>query len=57
MELGDVDIDLAPSKLQKIFEAIREERGELGIVQVCTFGTESTKSMILTACRGYRSED
>ena len=57
MDLGDVDIDLAPSKLQKIFEAIREERGELGIVQVCTFGTESTKSMILTACRGYRSED
>ena len=53
----DVDIDLAPSKLQKIFSAIREERGELGIVQVCTFGTEGTKSAILTACRGYRSEE
>jgi DNA polymerase-3 subunit alpha len=57
VELGDVDIDLAPSKLQKIFSSIREERGELGLVQVCTFGTEGTKSMILTACRGYRSEE
>lgn len=53
----DVDIDLAPSKLQKIFSEIRKERGELGLVQVCTFGTEGTKSAILTACRGYRSEE
>ena len=57
VELGDIDIDLAPSKLPKIFEEIREERGEFGLVQVCTFGTEGTKSAILTACRGYRSED
>ena len=27
------------------------------MVQVATFGTEGTKSAILTACRGYRSED
>lgn len=57
VELGDVDIDLAPSKLQTIFEKIREERGELGLVQVATFGTEGTKSAILTACRGYRSDE
>jgi DNA polymerase-3 subunit alpha len=57
IELGDIDLDLAPSKLPKIFEEIRKERGELGLLQVCTFGTESTKSAILTACRGYRSED
>lgn len=56
-ELGDIDLDLAPSKIQKIFAEIRKERGELGLVQVCTFGTEGTKSAILTACRGYRSED
>ena len=48
---------MAPSKLPKIFEEIRKERGEFGIVQVCTFGTEATKSAVLTACRGYRSED
>lgn len=56
-ELGDIDLDLAPSKIQAIFKAIREERGELGLVQVATFGTEGTKSTILTACRGYRSEE
>ena len=55
--LKDIDIDLAPSKRPAIFEAIRKERGELGLVQVATFGTEGTKSAILTACRGYRSED
>lgn len=56
-ELPDIDIDLAPSKRPEIFRRIRQERGELGLIQVGTFGTEGTKSAILTACRGYRSED
>ena len=56
-ELPDIDIDLAPSKRPLIFEKIREERGEFGLIQVGTFGTESTKASILTACRGYRSEE
>ena len=56
-ELPDIDIDLAPSKRPIVFDAIRKERGELGLVQVATFGTEGTKSAILTACRGYRSAD
>ena len=56
-ELPDIDIDLAPSKRPAIFEAIRKERGKFGLVQVATFGTEGTKSAILTACRGYRSEE
>ena len=56
-ELPDIDIDLAPSKRPAIFEAIRRERGPLGLVQVATFGTEGTKSAVLTACRGYRSEE
>ena len=55
-ELPDIDIDLAPSVRPLIFEKIREERGELGCVQVVTFGTEATKSAIQTACRGYRYE-
>jgi DNA polymerase-3 subunit alpha len=29
----------------------------LGLVQVATFGTEGTKQAILTACRGYRSDE
>ena len=32
-------------------------RENLGAVYVCTFGTESSKSAVQTACRGYRSED
>ena len=56
-ELPDIDIDLASSIRPLIFEKIREERGELGLVQVVTFGTEATRSAIQTACRGYRSEE
>lgn len=56
MELPDIDIDLAPSKRPLILKKIREERGELRVLQVATFGTEGTKSAIITACRGYRSE-
>lgn len=57
-ELPDIDIDLAPSKRPAILKNIKEERGgELGLTLVATFGTESTKSTALTACRGYRSEE
>ena len=55
-ELPDIDCDLAPSKRPLILKRIREERGELRVLQVATFGTEGTKSAILTACRGYRSD-
>lgn len=57
VEFGDIDIDICPSKRELIFEKIREERGQLGCIQVCTYGTETTKSAIKTACRGYRSQD
>lgn len=56
VELPDIDCDLAPSKRGKIFEEIRKERGELNLIQVCTFGTEGTRSAIAAAGRGYRSE-
>lgn len=55
VELPDIDIDLAPSKRKEIFKRIREERGELNVLQVCTFGTEGTRSAIAAAGRGYRS--
>ena len=70
VELGDIDLDLCPSKRPLIIEKIKAERGKnfnddiddlsrvnLGCTLVATFGTESTKSAILTACRGYRSEE
>jgi DNA polymerase-3 subunit alpha len=57
-ELPDIDIDLAPSKRPQILQKIKEERGgELGLTLVATFGTEGTRSTILTACRGFRSEE
>jgi len=70
IELGDIDIDVCPSKCDQILTKIREERKSmfnedvpewakenLGCVRVATFGTEATKSAILAACRGYRSPD
>ena len=70
-ELGDIDIDVSPSKVSSIIAAIRAERGQnfdsqitnpliresLGAVYVCTFGTESSKRSVQTACRGYRSQE
>ena len=69
-ELGDIDLDLCPSKRPLILKKIKEERGQkfnanidelsrknLGCTLIATFGTEGTRSTILTACRGYRSEE
>ena len=69
-EIGDIDIDVCPSKRPIILDKIRKERSaymnenlpnwaktELGCTLVATFGTEKGKSVIQTACRGYRSED
>ena len=56
-ELPDIDIDLPPSKRPRILQKIRQERGELNVVQVATFGTESAKAAIACACRGYRNKE
>ena len=69
IELGDIDIDLCPSKRPLILQKIKEERGanfsdqidelsrkNLGCTLIATFGTEGTKSAVLTACRGYRGQ-
>ena len=55
-ELPDLDFDLPPTVRPKWFQKIREERGPLGLLQVCTFSTMSSRAAILSACRGYRSE-
>lgn len=70
IELGDIDIDICPSKKGTIVKKIKEERGSrflpeiddlsrknLGCTLIATYGTEGTKSAILTACRGYRNEE
>ena len=70
VELGDIDIDICPSKCGTVLAKIAAERSQmfnddvadwakklLGCTRIATFGTEGTKSAILTACRGYRSEE
>lgn len=51
-ELPDIDIDTEGSKRQQILQALRKHFGEDRVLQVCTFGTEGSKSALLTACRG-----
>ena len=70
IELPDIDLDLASSKRPGILKEIKRERGNgfresydqifkdnLGCTLVATFGTETSKSAVSTACRGYRTED
>ena len=66
VELGDIDIDICPSKRPLILQKIKEERGQwlktdkewakenLGCTLIATYGTEGSRSAVLTACRGYR---
>lgn len=69
-ELGDIDIDIAPSKRPLFIRKVKQERKEnilkeydtltknnLGCTYIATFGTEGTRSTILTACRGYKTEE
>lgn len=51
-ELPDIDIDAEGFKREKIIQAIREEFGEDRVLNICTYGTEGTKSAIATAARG-----
>lgn len=57
LELPDIDSDLSPTQRPVIFKKIREERGELRLLQVAAFGTEGPRSAVKTACRGYRSKE
>lgn len=53
----DIDTDFQPSRRPALFEAIRKERGELGLVQVATFRTLTLKAAIGNAARGYKTKD
>ena len=68
--IKDIDIDICPSKCNLILQKIAAERSKMfndnvpewakklfGCARISTFGTEGSKSAVLTACRGYRSEE
>lgn len=48
----DVDIDIEGGRRSQVLEHLREVYGENRVANVATFGTEKSKSAILTACRG-----
>jgi hypothetical protein len=50
----DIDIDVPSHKRDIVFQCLSNYYQSIGgtIVRVCTFGTETAKSTILTACRG-----
>lgn len=58
-ELPDIDIDSESDKRMAVFNAIRDFFVDLGgdVINVCTFGTEGTKSAIKTAARGLDIDD
>lgn len=48
----DVDLDINGARKSLVFDRIKESFGERKFLQVCTYGTEGSKSAIQTACRG-----
>jgi DNA polymerase-3 subunit alpha len=56
-ELPDIDIDTEGTKRIQIIQALRKYFGEDKLLQVCTFGTEGSKSALQTACRGLEIDN
>lgn len=51
-ELPDIDIDSQQSRREQILTALKSYFGEDRVLNICTFGTEGSKSAIQTASRG-----
>ena len=58
-DLPDIDFDTESDKRAAVFNAVRDYfRGNGGdVINVCTFGTEGTKSALKTAGRGLKIDD
>ncbi len=48
----DVDVDIEGGRRKQVLNHLRDVYGEDRVANVATFGTEKSKSAILTACRG-----
>jgi DNA polymerase-3 subunit alpha len=51
-EFPDIDIDTEAAKRGQIFRQLKKHFGEDRVLQVCTFGTEASKSAVQSAARG-----
>lgn len=58
-DLPDIDVDTESDKRAAVFNNVRDYFRSIGgdVVNVCTFGTEGTKSAIKTAARGLHIDD
>ena len=58
-DLPDIDIDTESSKRVKVFNRVQDYFQSLGgnLVNICTFGTEGTKSALKTSARGLGIDD
>lgn len=52
LRIPDIDLDSEGAKRKQIIHALRNHFGEEHVLQVCTFGTQGSKSALQTACRG-----
>ncbi|ALS22085.1 PHP domain-containing protein [Paenibacillus naphthalenovorans] len=48
----DIDLDSEAAKRKQIINALKRKFGERKVINIATFGTEKSKSAVLTACRG-----
>lgn len=58
-DLPDIDFDTESDKRAKVFNEVKNYFNSIGgdVINVCTFGTEGTKSAIKTAGRGLNIDD
>ncbi len=56
-ELPDVDLDSAANRRKQILKALQNYFGEDRVLNICTFGTEGSRSAILTSCRGLEIDN
>ncbi len=58
-DLPDIDFDTESDKRLAVFNAVRDYFNSIGgdVINVCTFGTEGTKSALKTAARGLKIDD
>lgn len=58
LELADIDVDSSSSKKEEIFQLLSDWFAEQGkiVSKVATFGTEKSKSALITAARGLGYE-
>ena len=58
-DMPDIDVDTESDKRAKVFIEVQKYFNSIGgdIVNICTFGTEGTKSAIKTAGRGLKIDD